>query len=69
MLDDGNVDNNKHHVQGSSTILIVDDNSDILRFMERGLKEHCFAVSAFTDPLMALEDIKINGTVCSLILY
>ncbi|MGA8911617.1 MAG: response regulator [Nitrososphaeraceae archaeon] len=33
--------------------------------MERGLKEYGFNVSAFTDPVRALEDFKVN---CSLIL-
>ena len=48
--------------------LIVDDNLDIVRLVEAGLKEHGFKVSAFTDPLTAVEDFKINGKVCSFIL-
>ncbi len=50
-------------------MLVVDDNNfDIVRLVERGLKEHGFKVSAFTDPLLALEDFKVNGKVCSIIL-
>jgi two-component system catabolic regulation response regulator CreB/two-component system response regulator ChvI len=66
MLDDAN--NNKHHVLDSLSILIVDDNFDIVRLMERALKEHGFNLSAFTDPSRALEDFKINYKTCSLIL-
>ena len=36
--------------------------------MERGLKEYGFNVSAFTDPVRALEDFKLNRKDCSLIL-
>ena len=33
---------------------------DIVRPMERGLKEYGFNVSAFIHPLLALEDIKAD---------
>jgi DNA-binding NtrC family response regulator len=68
-LDDTSVDNNnKDNAPGSSSILLVDDNFDIVRLMQRALKEHGFKVSAFTDPAVALEDFKINCRNCSLIL-
>jgi DNA-binding NtrC family response regulator len=68
-LDDTSVDNNnKDNAPGSSSILLVDDNFDIVRLMERALKEHGFKVSAFTDPAVALEDFQINYKTCSLIL-
>jgi DNA-binding NtrC family response regulator len=49
-------------------ILAVDDDSDIVRFIEQALNRHGFKVSAFTDPVMALEDFKVNCKDCSLIL-
>lgn len=68
-LHDISIDNNnKDNAQESSSILLVDDNFDIVRLMERALKEHGFKVSAFTDPAVALEDFQINYKTCSLIL-
>jgi DNA-binding NtrC family response regulator len=49
-------------------ILAVDDDSDIVTLIEQALKTHRFKVSAFTDPVMALEDFKINCKDCSMIL-
>ena len=68
-LHDISIDNNnKDDAQESSSILLVDDNFDIVRLMERALKEHGFKVSAFTDPAVALEDFQIHYKTCSLIL-
>jgi CheY-like chemotaxis protein len=52
----------------NSYILGVDDDSDIVRFIEQALNRHGFKVSAFTDPAMALEDFKVNYKDCILIL-
>jgi DNA-binding NtrC family response regulator len=41
-------------------ILAVDDDPDIARLMEQALSRQGFRVSAFTDPIMALEHFKIN---------
>jgi DNA-binding NtrC family response regulator len=41
-------------------ILAVDDDPDIARLMEQALSRQGFKVSAFTDPIMALEHFKIN---------
>jgi response regulator RpfG family c-di-GMP phosphodiesterase len=60
--------NNTDNDPSSLSILIVDDNFDIVRLMERGLKEHGFNVSAFTDLAIALEDSKRNCKDCGLIL-
>lgn len=68
-LDDTSVDNNnKDNAPGSSSIVLIDDNFDIVRLMERALKEHGFKVSVFTDPAVALEDFQINYKKYSLIL-
>ena len=58
----------KGHASENKYILAVDDDSDIVTMVEKGLQIHGFKVSAFTDPLTAVEDFKINGKVCSFIL-
>ncbi|MFL6421354.1 MAG: response regulator [Nitrososphaeraceae archaeon] len=49
-------------------ILAVDDDSYIVTLIEQALQRHRFKVSAFTDPVMALEEFKIECNDCSLIL-
>jgi DNA-binding NtrC family response regulator len=49
-------------------ILAVDDDSDIVRLVEQALHRQGFKVSAFTDPVMALEDFKVNCKDCTMIL-
>ena len=51
-----------------SSILIVDDNHDIVRILERDFREHGFKVSAFTDPTIALESLNSNDYGCDLII-
>ena len=41
-------------------ILAVDDDHDIVRLIEQALSRQGLKVSAFTDPIMALEHFKIN---------
>jgi CheY-like chemotaxis protein len=60
-------ENNSYLDPSSLSILIVEDNFDILRLMQRGLKEYGFNVS-FTDPVRVLEDFKVNCKGCSLII-
>jgi DNA-binding NtrC family response regulator len=55
-------DNHKNY------ILAVDDDSDIVKLIEQALQRQGFKVSAFTDPVMALEHFKINHKDYSLIL-
>lgn len=38
-----------------SSILLVDDDADIVEVLKLGLQKHFFDVSGFTDPLRALE--------------
>lgn len=40
--------------------MLIDDDSDILSVMTRGLSRHNFAVTGFSDPLMALSEFKAN---------
>ena len=51
-----------------ASVLIVDDNPDIVRILERDFREHGFKVSAFTDPTAALESLNSNSDGCSLII-
>jgi two-component SAPR family response regulator len=51
-----------------SLILVVDDEYDIVNLIKQSLQKNGRKVSSFTDPVMALEDFKINCKNCSLIL-
>jgi DNA-binding NtrC family response regulator len=51
-----------------SSILLVDDDADISKLLEESLLRSGFKVSAFTDPIMALQDFKVNCKTCSLVL-
>jgi len=50
----------KGHASENKYILAVDDDSDIVTMVEKGLQIHGFKVSAFTDAAMALEQFKVN---------
>jgi DNA-binding NtrC family response regulator len=52
----------------NKSILVVDDENDIVNLIKQSLQINVLKVSAFTDPIMALEDFKVNGQTCSLIL-
>jgi DNA-binding NtrC family response regulator len=49
-------------------ILAVDDDPDIVKLIEQSLHRQGLKLSAFTDPVMALEDFKINCKDCTMIL-
>jgi DNA-binding NtrC family response regulator len=51
-----------------NSILVVDDDPDISTLIKQSLTKNGFKVSAFTDPIMALEDFKINCKTCGVIL-
>jgi DNA-binding NtrC family response regulator len=50
------------------SVLVVDDENDIVNLIKQSLQRNGLQVSAFTDPVMALEDFKIKCNDCSLIL-
>jgi two-component SAPR family response regulator len=60
--------NNIYLNSNALSILIVDDNFDIVRLVKLELLMHGFHVSAFTDQAMALEYLKLNCNTCNLIL-
>ena len=68
MLNHANNGNNIYLNSNSLSILILDDSFDIVRFMKRALMIQEFHVSAFTDPIMALEYFKLNCKICKLII-
>ena len=68
MLTNTNIENNTYLNSNSLSILVVDDDPDVVTLVEQALHKHRFQVSAFTDPAMALEDFKVNCKNCSLIL-
>src|SRR4029078_5311081 len=43
------------------TILILDDEFDLVTILKRGLEIQGFRVFSFTDPFLALEHFKINA--------
>jgi DNA-binding NtrC family response regulator len=51
-----------------SSILVIDDDPGISTFIKQSLAKNGFKVFAFTDPIMALEDFKINCKTCGVIL-
>jgi DNA-binding response OmpR family regulator len=68
MLNNINNTSNTYIDSNSLSILLVDDNFDIVRLMERALLMHGFEVSAFTDSAMALEYFEVNCKTCNLII-
>jgi two-component SAPR family response regulator len=60
--------NNIYLNSNALSILIVDDNFDIVRLVKLELLMHGFHVSPFTDQAMALEYLKLNCNTCNLIL-
>ncbi|UVS69888.1 response regulator [Nitrososphaera viennensis] len=53
---------------GTKSILIVDDERDILTVIEQMLEELNMTVDSFTDPKKALESFRINPTKYDLII-
>jgi two-component SAPR family response regulator len=58
----------KNSNNNNKSVLVVDDEHDIVNLIKQSLQINGQKVSAFTDPVMALEDFKVNCKTCSLIL-
>ena len=54
------VANNKMPDLNSKFIRALDDEFDIVTSVKQGLQKYGFNIFAFTDPLMALEHLKLN---------
>jgi two-component system NtrC family response regulator len=50
------------------TILILDDEFDLVMLLKQGLERRGFRVFSFTDPFLALEHFKINALDCDLVI-
>jgi DNA-binding NtrC family response regulator len=62
MLLDTNQGNSNSN--SNRSILILDDEIDITSIIEQSLQGLGFRVSAFTDPIVALEYFKLNFKIC-----
>ena len=52
----------------NKTVLVVDDESDVNLTLKMVLEENGFKVDSFTDPLLALENIKRESEIYDLII-
>ena len=57
-----------HAGENNKYILAVDDDPNIVKLIEQALHRQGLKVSAFTDPVMALEDFKVNCKDCTMVL-
>ena len=63
-----NEDDNNDNGKPVAKLLIVDDDSDIVQVLKRGLQKNRFLVSAFTNPEEALQSFKSNTEAYCLVL-
>jgi two-component SAPR family response regulator len=63
-----NSNNNNNNNNNNKSVLVVDDEHDIVNLIKQSLRINGQEVSAFTDPVMALEDFKVNCKTCRVIL-
>ena len=56
-----NNNNNKSHISDPISILLVDDEIDILSVIRRQLQEYDFNICSFTKPIIALEHYKTSS--------
>ena len=59
---------NKKHTSAKKTILVVDDEFDVVNAIKLWLQKHGFAVWGFVNPLQALEHFKKNSNRIDLVL-
>jgi CheY-like chemotaxis protein len=63
MLPDTNQGNNNSN-SNNRCILVLDVEADIATIVKKSLQDLGFRVSAFTDPIVALEYFKLNFKIC-----
>jgi DNA-binding NtrC family response regulator len=63
-----NEDDNNDNGKPVAKLLIVDDDSDIVQVLKRGLQKNRFLVDAFTNPEEALQSFKSNAEAYCLVL-
>jgi two-component SAPR family response regulator len=59
---------NLNKSNNDKSILIVDDEYDVASLIKQSLQMDGRKVSVFTDPIVALEDFKVNCKTCGLVL-
>ena len=59
---------NLNKSNNDKSILIVDDEYDVANLIKQSLQMYGRKVSVFTDPIVALEDFKVNCNTCGLVL-
>ena len=68
VFSNANIDNNIHLFADSSSILLIDDEIDILSVISRQLQEYGFNTRCFTKPGIALEHYKTSSNTHQLII-
>ena len=68
VFSNADIDNNIHLFADSSSILLVDDEIDILSVISRQLQEYGFNTCCFTKPGIALEHYKTSSNTRQLII-
>ena len=58
----------KNSNNNNKSVLVVDDEHDIVNLIRQSLQITGMKVSAFTDPVTALEHFRVNCKTCSVIL-
>jgi DNA-binding NtrC family response regulator len=54
--------------QPKNTVFLVDDEPDITSVMKMILEQNGFVVHAFNDPKQSLEEFRVNGKDCTVVL-
>jgi CheY-like chemotaxis protein len=54
--------------QPRKTVFLVDDEPDITSVIKMGLEQKGFVVHAFNDPKKALQELRLNGKDCTVVL-
>jgi DNA-binding response OmpR family regulator len=67
-LNQYNNNNNHIHVPNSHSILVVDDETDILSVVKQLLEEYGFNTCCFTKPSIALEHYKVSSNNHNLVI-
>jgi DNA-binding NtrC family response regulator len=57
-----------HQISKSTSVMIIDDEEDILNLFHDYLQQHGYSVSAFNNPLLALDEIKRKPLEFSIII-
>jgi response regulator RpfG family c-di-GMP phosphodiesterase len=68
LVNNTNTNSNYNHSTNSYSILLIDDEVDILSVIKRPLQEYGFDICSFTKPAIALEHYKTNSNTHHLVI-